>query len=167
MPPAPREAAVDTANVSGPVFRTPDEVAHAVSASAETMQINNFMGHLLTTSMHRTLYFDCETYSECDLKVHGTHRYADDPSTEITVAQWALDDEAPRVWDGTPYATEIRRALSSIQARSRRTWEIDPFIRRLLPADLVEKLEASRDTVAHNSARPRAFRPDRQAAVDG
>ena len=51
--------------------------------------------------MHRTLYFDCETYSECDLKVHGTHRYADDPSTEIMVAQWALDDEPPTVADLT------------------------------------------------------------------
>ncbi len=48
-----------------------------------------------------TLWFDCETYSECDLKAHGTHRYAEHPSTEITVAQWAIDDGEPQVWDCT------------------------------------------------------------------
>lgn len=45
------------------------------------------------------LWFDCETYSECDLKAHGTHRYAEDDSTEITVAQWAIDDREPVVVD--------------------------------------------------------------------
>ena len=48
-----------------------------------------------------TLWFDCETYSECDLKAHGTHRYAEHPSTEITVAQWAIDDGEPVVEDLT------------------------------------------------------------------
>lgn len=47
------------------------------------------------------LWFDCETYSACDLKVHGTHRYAAHPSTKITVAQWALDDGEPVVEDLT------------------------------------------------------------------
>jgi DNA polymerase len=48
-----------------------------------------------------TLWFDCESFSECDLKAHGTHRYAEHPSTEITVAQWAIDDSEPVVWDCT------------------------------------------------------------------
>lgn len=47
------------------------------------------------------LWFDCETYSELDLKKHSTHRYAAHPSTEITVAQWALNDDEPQVWDVT------------------------------------------------------------------
>jgi DNA polymerase len=47
------------------------------------------------------LWFDCETYSECDLKTAGTHRYAEHPSTEITVAQWAVDDAEPVVVDCT------------------------------------------------------------------
>lgn len=47
------------------------------------------------------LWFDCETYSECDLKTAGTHRYAEHPSTEITVAQWTLDDGEPLVCDCT------------------------------------------------------------------
>lgn len=47
------------------------------------------------------LWFDCETYSEVDLKKHGTHVYAAHPSTEITVAQWAIDDGEPVVLDCT------------------------------------------------------------------
>jgi len=48
-----------------------------------------------------TLWLDAETYSECDLRTAGTHRYAEHPSTEITVAQWALDDDEPTVVDCT------------------------------------------------------------------
>ena len=48
-----------------------------------------------------TLWLDTETFSECDLKAHGTHRYAEHPSTEITVAQWAIDDGEPQVYDCT------------------------------------------------------------------
>lgn len=48
-----------------------------------------------------TLWLDFETYSECDLKTAGTHRYAEDPSTEIIVAQWAIDDGEPVVLDCT------------------------------------------------------------------
>jgi hypothetical protein len=47
------------------------------------------------------LWFDCETYSEADLKKVGTHAYAEHPSTEITVAQWAIDDGEPLVEDLT------------------------------------------------------------------
>lgn len=48
-----------------------------------------------------TLWFDCETYSECDLFSAGTHAYAEHPSTEITVVQWAIDDGEPLVLDCT------------------------------------------------------------------
>jgi DNA polymerase len=48
-----------------------------------------------------TLWFDCESFSECDLFAHGTHRYAQHPSTEIIVAQWAVDDGEPVVLDCT------------------------------------------------------------------
>jgi len=55
------------------------------------------------------LWFDCETFSECDLKTAGTHRYAEHPSTEITVAQWAIDDGEPQVLDMTaPYPERWR-----------------------------------------------------------
>ena len=49
------------------------------------------------------LWFDCETYSECDLFSAGTHAYAEHPSTEITVAQWAIGDGEPEVSDCTKY----------------------------------------------------------------
>lgn len=71
------------------------------------------------------LWLDTETYSECDLKAHGTHRYAEHPSTEITVAQWAIDDDEPTVLDCTD---------------------------QRVPADLVALLQSPRITiVAHNS----------------
>ena len=46
-----------------------------------------------------TLWFDTETFSECDLKAHGTPRYAEHKSTSIMVAQWAVDDGEPVVVD--------------------------------------------------------------------
>ena len=49
----------------------------------------------------RIVYGDTETYSECDLTKCGSARYAEDPSTEITIAQWAVGDEEPTVWDCT------------------------------------------------------------------
>lgn len=45
------------------------------------------------------LWLDVESYSECDIKTAGTHRYAEHPNTEIIVAQWAIDDGEPQVWD--------------------------------------------------------------------
>ena len=47
------------------------------------------------------LWLDTETYSEADLKRVGTHAYAEHPSTEITVVQWALNDAEPVVVDMT------------------------------------------------------------------
>jgi DNA polymerase len=51
----------------------------------------------------RIVYGDTETYSECDLTKCGSARYAEDPSTEITIAQWAVDDGEPHVWDCTAH----------------------------------------------------------------
>ena len=48
-----------------------------------------------------TLYLDTETFSECSLKTHGLHPYAEHPTTEITVVQWAWGDDAPHVADCT------------------------------------------------------------------
>lgn len=60
------------------------------------------------------LWLDGETYSECDLRTAGTHRYAEHPSTEITVVQWAVDDGEPVVEDLTgrkPPSAELRTML--------------------------------------------------------
>lgn len=51
--------------------------------------------------MSSMLWFDCETYSECNLKTKGAHVYAAHPTTEITIATWAIDDGPVRTWDAT------------------------------------------------------------------
>ena len=53
----------------------------------------------------RTVYIDLETDSRCDLKAHGAARYAADPSTHITVAAYAVDDEDPVAIDATDRIT--------------------------------------------------------------
>lgn len=49
----------------------------------------------------RLCWIDSETFSECDLRTAGTHRYAEHESTEITVLQYAYDDGEPVVIDCT------------------------------------------------------------------
>lgn len=46
-----------------------------------------------------TLYVDCETYSELDLKTVGTYRYAE--NCEIMLITWAVDDGPVNCWDVT------------------------------------------------------------------
>ena len=41
------------------------------------------------------LHLDFETFSEVDIKVVGGFRYAEDPSTEILITGWAINDEEP------------------------------------------------------------------------
>lgn len=83
-----------------------------------------------------TLFLDTETYSECDLKAHGTHRYAEHPGTEITVAQWAVDDDEPEVAD----LTDSGNGPNFLPAR------LHPYLMR---PDV--------EIVAHNSAFDRAL----------
>lgn len=49
----------------------------------------------------RFVFCDTETYSEVDLFSSGVHRYAESPTTEITVFVWAVDDGPPVVEDLT------------------------------------------------------------------
>lgn len=51
--------------------------------------------------MASMLWFDCESYSECNLKTKGAHVYAAHPTTEITIETWAVDDGDVRTWDVT------------------------------------------------------------------
>ena len=49
------------------------------------------------------LYLDTETFSEVNLKTHGTYRYAE--NAEIMLMTWAFDDGPVQLWDhndGTP-----------------------------------------------------------------
>lgn len=45
----------------------------------------------------RTLYIDIETYSEIDLKKSNVYRYSADPSFQILMAAWAIDDDPVEV----------------------------------------------------------------------
>jgi hypothetical protein len=45
-----------------------------------------------------TLYWDCETYSQINLKEHGTHNYAAHPSTGIHFVCYAIDAGAVETW---------------------------------------------------------------------
>lgn len=47
------------------------------------------------------LWVDLETYSKCDIKKCGGYRYAEDPSTEITLFGYAVGNEPAKVWDLT------------------------------------------------------------------
>ena len=44
------------------------------------------------------LTLDIETFSRCDLKRHGMARYAEDESTDINCACWAIDDGPVSAW---------------------------------------------------------------------
>jgi len=86
------------------------------------------------------LWFDLESYSECDLKAHGTHRYAEHPSTEITVAQWAVDEGEPVVADCTSKRFDLAQPHQS---------SLNDLARYLLDPSVI--------IVAHNSAFDRAL----------
>ena len=58
------------------------------------------------------LHIDTETYSEVDLKRHGTHRYAD--KVEIMLFGYALNDDEPKMWDctsGAPMPKDLANPL--------------------------------------------------------
>ena len=57
------------------------------------------------------LYIDTETYSECELKKCGGYRYAQDPTTRVTLFGYAIDDAPAKVWDVTT-GTEMPQDLS-------------------------------------------------------
>lgn len=46
---------------------------------------------------HR-LHLDFETFSEKDIRKCGAHAYAEDPSTEVLMLGWAVDDEPEQLW---------------------------------------------------------------------
>lgn len=48
--------------------------------------------------MSSEVHLDFETRSQCDLKKHGLHVYANHPTTEILVACYAFDDEPVKTW---------------------------------------------------------------------
>ena len=60
------------------------------------------------------LFADLETFSEADLKKVGSYRYAEDPTTEIMLFPYAIDDGPEKCYDATtgePPPRELLRAL--------------------------------------------------------
>ena len=60
------------------------------------------------------LWNDAETFSEVDLKVVGTYRYAEHPSTEILLMTYALDGGQVQTWspaEGEPIPADLLAAL--------------------------------------------------------
>ncbi len=95
--------------------------------------------------MTTILWFDTESYSEVDLRKAGTHVYAEHPSTEITVAQWAVGDSDPVVEDLTgrlmpstelqallrdPHVTVVAHSSHFDRTMIRHCWGIDVPVER-------------------------------------
>src|SRR6516165_3250317 len=56
----------------------------------------NGLPHFREAGMN--IYWDIETYSQCNLKDYGAHRYATDPSTGMHFFCYACDDSEVQVW---------------------------------------------------------------------
>ena len=63
------------------------------------------------------VYSDLETYSEWPIS-RGAYRYAEDPSTEVLLWGYAVDDQPAHVWDVTagPMPEDLRAALKEVLA---------------------------------------------------
>ena len=76
------------------------------------------------------LHLDFETRSTADLRKTGVFRYAEDPTTQVIMACWAVDDEPIETW-----------------------FHLDP-----VPQHLIDLLENDQCTVvAHNASFERAM----------
>ena len=85
------------------------------------------------------LHLDFETRSEADLKAVGVHNYAEDPSTEIVCAAWAIDDgpvQAWRAWKGEPLPAELRHALLTAEIWAHNAQFERLIIENVLVADI-------------------------------
>ena len=71
------------------------------------------------------LFADLETFSACDIK-RGAHRYAEDPSTEVLLFGYAVDEQPARVWDVTAapeMPEDLKLALAEVTAgRAKSVW---------------------------------------------
>lgn len=77
------------------------------------------------------LHLDFETFSEANLKKVGAYRYAEDPSTDVLICCWAIDDGPVQTWL--------------------------PWRGGTAPAALVAHVRARRKIVAHNAQFERAI----------
>ena len=58
----------------------------------------------------KLVYFDSETFSECDIKKAGGFRYVTNPSTKMIMGQFAVDDAPVKVYD---YSMKSKHSLKT------------------------------------------------------
>lgn len=84
-----------------------------------------------------TLYLDCETFSALGLKVVGTYRYAEHPSTELLLVTYALGAGAVHTWspaEGEQIPGLLRDAL--LRQDDIKTAHNSAFDRNVIPRAL-------------------------------
>lgn len=60
------------------------------------------------------LHIDVESRSTCELKTAGMYRYWEDPTTDVWMAAWAIDDEPVELWrPGDKVPDRLRRHIQS------------------------------------------------------
>lgn len=61
------------------------------------------------------VWIDIESFSACDLRKTGSYRYAEDPTTEVMLIGYAVENEPAAVWDltsGDPIPKDLSNALA-------------------------------------------------------
>ena len=96
-----------------------------------------------------TLYCDLETFSAKDIRA-GSHAYAADPSAEVLLWGYAIDDAPAKVWDVTagPMPEELRQALDEVARRERRhVWQNGVMFDRVFLSYVMPEIELPMETL--------------------
>lgn len=96
-----------------------------------------------------TLYCDLETFSAKDIRA-GSHAYAADPSAEVLLWGYAIDDAPAKVWDVTagPIPEELRQALDEVARKERRhVWQNGVMFDRVFLSYVMPEIELPMETL--------------------
>lgn len=96
-----------------------------------------------------TLYCDLETFSAKDIRA-GSHAYAADPSAEILLWGYAIDNAPAKVWDVTagPMPEELRTALDEVARKERRhVWQNGVMFDRVFLSYVMPEIELPMETL--------------------
>lgn len=96
-----------------------------------------------------TLYCDLETFSAKDIRA-GSHAYAADPSAEILLWGYAIDDAPAKVWDVTAgtMPEELRTALDEVARKERRhVWQNGVMFDRVFLSYVMPEIELPMETL--------------------
>jgi DNA polymerase len=102
------------------------------------------------------IYWDIETYSQCSLKEHGAHVYANDPTTGIHFFCWAIDDGEVQTWRPgdpvpAPFTNPTRYTIVSDNWEFERAIHVHILIPRygFIPIPIENQDCAQRRALAH------------------